>query len=149
MQRVRRSLDYVKEELGSARPLIEEDFSTNGVDLFVERYTQHINVSRAGQTVMRATLVGTLKRIERDTKGLATRMFPWRHSFAEPCDVVIDPKRCFGKPVLAGTAVQTGMLADRFFAGDSIEALASDYGVDESKVQAAIRWEGSAAVAEV
>jgi uncharacterized protein (DUF433 family) len=148
MQRVRRALDYVKGELDSERPLIEQEFLTNGVDLFVERYASLINVSQAGQMGMRATLSGSLRRIERDTRGLATRMFPWRHSTDEPQDVEIDPSRCFGKPVLAGTAVQTGVLADRFFAGDSIEALAKDYGVPADKVQAAIRWEGSASVTE-
>jgi uncharacterized protein (DUF433 family) len=148
MQRVRRALEYVQQKLDSDRPLIEQDFLTNGVDLFVERYSSLLNVSQAGQTGMRATLSGSLKRVQRDARGLATRMFPWRHSTDEPRDVEIDPARCFGKPVLAGTAVQTGVLADRFFAGDSIERLAEDYGIPAEKVQAAIRWEGSASVTE-
>ncbi len=144
MQRVRRALDVVIDRLSSGRPLIEEEFLTNGVDLFVERYAKLINVSSDGQTVMRETLAGSLKRISRDVHGLATGMFPWRHSTDEPQDVEITPSRCFGKPVLTGTAVPTGIVAERFFAGESIEALSSDYGVPQDKVQAAIRWEGSA-----
>src|SRR5437773_552036 len=38
LQKVRRALTYVAKELGKQRPLIEQDFSTDGVHLFVERY---------------------------------------------------------------------------------------------------------------
>jgi uncharacterized protein (DUF433 family) len=144
MPRVRRALDYVAKNKGLERPLIEQDFLTDGVDLFVEEYAKLINVSRAGQTGIREALASSLRRIERDARGLATRMFPWRHSADEPRDVEIDPHRCFGKPVLAGTGVPTGILADRFFAGDTIDALAADYRIPREKVEAAVRWEGAA-----
>jgi len=148
MQRVRRAIAYVAREKRLDRPLIEQDFLTDGVDLFVEEYAKLLNVSQSGQTAMRQTLESSLKRIKRDERGLANRVFPWRHSPSDdPYDVEIDPTRCSGKPVLTGTGVVTGVLAERFFAGDSIDALAADYGIAREKVEAAVRWEG-ASVAE-
>ena len=145
MPRVRRALEYVRKHNGLDRPLIDQEFLTDGVDLFVEEYAKLVNVSQEGQAALRTALASSLKRIERDARGLAERMFPWRHKPTDPFDVEIDPRRCFGKPVLAGTGVQTGVLAERFFAGDTIDALARDYGVPREKVEAAVRWEGASA----
>jgi hypothetical protein len=45
---IRRGLDFLVRKLGAKRPLIEQQFATNGVDLFVDHLGQVINISRDG-----------------------------------------------------------------------------------------------------
>ena len=52
---VRRALDYVQREFRVERPLIHQEFQTDGLDLFVDRYGAMINASREGQKAMTKT----------------------------------------------------------------------------------------------
>ena len=88
-----------------------------------------------------------LKRIDRDPKGLATRMFPWIDSPSEPRSVEIDPARAFGRLVVAGTGIPTESIAERFRAGDSIGDLAADFRLTQEQIESALRWEQRASVA--
>ena len=141
---VRRALDYVAKQLRSARPLAEMQFQTDGVDLIVDRLGTLINVTREGQTEMADVLRQHLKRIERNAAGVPVRLFPFTRSderSGQPAAVVIDPHVAFGRPVLAGRAVPTAVLADRFKAGDSFEQLAGDYGTSAQAIEEALRCE--------
>jgi uncharacterized protein (DUF433 family) len=138
---VRKALRFVESELDIAQPLIEQEFLTDGLDLFVEYYGKLINVSRAGQTEIRSLLEASLERVERDPKGLAERLFPWMREPGEPREVEIDPRRAFGKLVVAGTGIPTAVIADRLRAGDSLVHLARDYHLKLNQVGAALRWE--------
>lgn len=148
---VRRAMAYLTRETGSRHPLAEEEFQTDGVNLFVERLSlgqpQLVNVSAPGQLAMRDILRALLKRIERDNHGLAIRLYPFSRRPApgkleqSPRFVVIDPRVAFGRPVLAGTGVTTSAIAERFDAGESIEALAADYGRSLEQIEEAIRCE--------
>jgi uncharacterized protein (DUF433 family) len=51
------------------------------------------------------------------------------------------PPRRFGRPILESTNLETAIVADRFFAGDSTAVLAVDFGIGESNVEEAIRFE--------
>jgi uncharacterized protein (DUF433 family) len=76
------------------------------------------------------------------------RLYPFVYTEMDPDEpkvVVIDPRRAFGKPVLTGTGIQTAVIASRHRAGESIEELASDYGVPSDQIENAIRCEIRAA----
>jgi uncharacterized protein (DUF433 family) len=145
LQKVRRAIQFVERELELQRPLIEQEFQTNGVDLFVEKYGELINASREGQRAMKAVLEGSLARIDRDPRGLAKGLFPWAASHEEPRLVEITPVRAFGRPVVSGTGIPTEVLAQRWRAGDSIDHLARDYGLSREQIEAAVLWEHRAA----
>ncbi len=146
LQKVRRALAYVGKELGKQRPLIEQDFSTDGVGLFVEHYGRLIDASQQGQVAMREILEAGLTRIERDESGLAARLFPWRTDPHEPRVVAVDPRIAFGQPILASTRVPVEVVFDRFRAGDSIVHLAEDYRVEPARIEDLVRkWFGPAA----
>ncbi len=136
-------MDYLREQFGSEHPLAEENFSTDGLDLFVQKYEQLINVSRAGQLGIKALLEAHLRRIDRDAKGVALRLYPFtrKRSVEEPRVVVIDPYVSFGRPVLVGTGIPTSVVAERYKAGESIEQLCNDYGRKRLEIEEAIRCE--------
>jgi uncharacterized protein (DUF433 family) len=146
LQRVRRALRFVESELGLDRPLIEQQFETDGVDLFVRHIGKLITAS-ARQVAIKELMEAALQRIDRDPNGLADRLFPWARDPHEPRSVQIDPRRSFGRPVVAGTTIPTDILAERFTAGESIAHLADEYQLDAAKIEGALRWEFGAATA--
>jgi uncharacterized protein (DUF433 family) len=82
------------------------------------------------------------ERIERDENGLAARLFPiTRDDGLNARSILIDPSFRFGRPILASTNLETAVVADRFFAGDSTAVLAADFEIDEATVEEAIRFE--------
>jgi uncharacterized protein (DUF433 family) len=147
LQKVRKALSYVQRELDLDRPLIEQQFETDGVDLFVDMYGRLVAASKDGQLVMRDAMQAALRRIDRDPKGVAERFFPWSRDPSEPRAVQIDPRLSFGRPVVSGTGIPTEILAERFAAQESIAHLAEDYRLDPSLIEAALQWELGAATA--
>ena len=145
LHKVRVAIDFIKEELASDHPLAYHKLETDGLDLFVEEYGQLINVSQAGQLVLRKLLQAHLRRIDRDSAGYALRLYPFTRKrlqlIEEPKAIVIDPRISFGRPVLAGTGIPTAIIAERYKAREAIGALADDYGRPTLEIEEAIRCE--------
>lgn len=147
MPKVRSAITLVRKRFKVDRPLISEQFATNGVDLFVERYGKLLNVNRDGQVEMRELLAASLKRIERDDHGIPIRLFPFTRNAIDdaPRLIVIDPDMGFGRPVIAGTGLVTEEIAARYKAGESVAELAHDYGRPVEEIDEALRCELQAA----
>ena len=143
LPKIRSALSFVTKQLGESRPLLRQDFLTDGFSLFVEKANLLLDATHEGQSVMRETLEKFLKRIDRDPKGIPIRLYPFsRHLGQEDVrSIVIDPELAFGRPVLAGTAVPTANVFDRFLAGESTSDLAKDFRVEAAQIEEAIRCE--------
>jgi uncharacterized protein (DUF433 family) len=147
LQKVRRALGYLDRVIPSAHPLLDNSFATDGLELFVERYGNLINVSRDGQLELKRLLEAYLARVERSHEGAVIRLYPFtrKHRLEEPRAVVIDPAVSFGRPVLVGTGIPTAVIAERYKAGESMDELAEDYHRTRSEIEEAIRCELEAA----
>ena len=155
LQSVRRALSYVAKVMHDKRPLLGRDFLTDGVSLFVDRLESYadqdagvrslVNASKDGQLAARALLQGALDRVDRDPAGLIDRIFPWVKDLKEPKRVEIDPRRAFGRPLVAGTRVPAEELSERFAAGDPVEDIAQDFRLIARWWRACCsgRWQGS------
>ncbi|MGH9948499.1 MAG: DUF433 domain-containing protein [Pyrinomonadaceae bacterium] len=144
MPRVRKALDYLSKQFDSKHPLAEHDFETDGVDLFVDQFGDLINVSQSGQIAMKEVLAMYLKRIDRDEDGLAKQLFPFTRTAQntnDPKIVAINPRIAFGKPAISGTGIPTTIIAERYKTGESIKAIAEDYGRKQIEIEEAIRCE--------
>lgn len=142
--KVRAAVEYLRGRYNSPRPLAEQDFETDGVDLFIQQLGQVINVSRGGQRGIADIIRLHLKRIDRNPRGVPIRLYPFTHSRieAEPRGpIVIDPEISFGRPVIDRLGLATATIADRYKAGDSISELADDYGATPTEIEEAIRCE--------
>jgi uncharacterized protein (DUF433 family) len=84
-----------------------------------------------------------LQRIEWDTAGTPIKLYPFvrKKEAEEPRFIVIDPYVSFGRPTLTGTGIATAVVASIFRAGETLEALAKDYGRSVSQIEEAIRCE--------
>src|SRR6202171_2369218 len=150
LPKVRNALDYVRRQCRVERPLINQAFQTDGLDLFVERYGELINASREGQSAMKEIIGVYLKRIERDTNGLPIKLYPFTRDTqsdaapaADPRVVVMNPSVSFGRPVIAGTGVPVSSVYERYKAGDSVADLAQDFRLEISAIEEAIRCEAA------
>lgn len=150
LPKVRNALDYVGREFRVERPLIVQSFQTDGLDLFVERYGDLINASREGQSAMKEILGVYLKRIERDSKGLPIRLYPFTRDSqtdaaraADPRVVVMNPTVSFGRPVIIGTGIPVSSIYERYKAGDSVADLARDFDLEIGAIEEAIRCEAA------
>ncbi|MEC4807249.1 MAG: DUF433 domain-containing protein [Jaaginema sp. PMC 1079.18] len=143
LQKIRIALDYLHEQMNIPHPLAHQEFQTDGIDLFIERYGSLINASQQGQTVLKDLLKTHLERIEPDDSGLAIQLYPFTRPREEdsPRVVVIDPRVAFGRLVIAGTGIPTDIIAERFYAGDSPQQIAADYECDIDQINEAIRCE--------
>lgn len=142
LPKVRTAIAYLRNQLQSRHPLADQQFETDGLDLFVQKYGQLINITRDGQLAMRNVLQSFLKRVKRDTQGAPVKLYLFvRGAVEEPFAVVVDPAVSFGRPVLEGTGIPTEILAQRYKAGDSYEQLVEDYGRPKEEIEEAIRYE--------
>ena len=147
-RKVRYAILTLNEHFPSPHPLLDRVLQTDSVDVFVDDFDQLVNLSRGGQGAFREILQLHLTRIERDATGLY-RFFPFvmERSFSEPRLILIDPAVGFGKPVISGTGISTGIVAARFEARDSIPDLASEYGCAIQAIEEAVRWEQARPIA--
>lgn len=148
MDKVRLAIKRLADRYHSPYPLIDRRLLTDGVDLFVKELGELENLSRPGQLAMRQVLESYLRRIEHASDGLPARLYPFTRRTDDeeersraPKIVVIDPTISFGRPVVSGTGIPTAILAERFFAGDSLADLASDYEIPADEIEEAIRCE--------
>ena len=121
----------------------------------MEKLGSLINASKSGQFAMRTLLEEHLRRIERDQRGLAARLFPFtrtkpanpKTAVDQPRVVLMDPAIQFGRPVIAGSRVPTAEVYERFSAGESPSELAEDFGRTVEEILEAVRCEQTAAAA--
>jgi len=140
---VRKAVDYLRRTFNTKRPLADEQFETDGVDLFVEKMGAIIGATQEGQIQLRELIRDRLQRVQRDPQGTPEKivLFPAPANSRGKGDVVIDPRYSFGRPILDHLGVRTAILAERFDAGDDIDVLARDYSAPPEAIQNAIRCE--------
>lgn len=141
--KVRAAIETLSKLLPSSHPLVDHDLETDAVDLFFRQFGgELVNLSRSGQMEIREFLQVHLKRIEVSTEGMF-RFFPFveKRTEDEPKFIVMTPTVAFGRPVIAGTAIPTSLVASRFHARESVPDLASEYEVETKQIEEAIRLE--------
>ncbi|MGY6529668.1 MAG: DUF433 domain-containing protein [Cyanobacterium sp.] len=141
LDKVRITLDYISERFNNNHPLATKQFSTDGVDLFLEEVGHLVNVSRSGQLAMKEILQQSLTRVEWDENNLATRLYPQLDHINDGKILSIDPHISFGKPTIQGTGIPTKAIAQLYDAGDSIEDIAEDYNCRVIDIKQAILFE--------
>jgi len=145
MRNVRKALDHLERNYPSPHPLADYSFLTDGLNIFIEKFSELEDITSDGQMAWRKLLKQYLDRVEYDDRNFAVRLFPFTRN-QENVDVrlvVIDPKVSFGRPVIKGTGVPTRIIAERWGAGELIKDLSKDYGRREEDIEEAIRFERS------
>jgi len=143
---VREALRYSERHLRIDRLLLDKRLCTDAGELFLDRYGQLINLSASGQLAMRKMFDEHLKRIEWADFTVPIRLYPFIASSAETPDkpIVIDPAIAFGRPIVIRAGVTTQAIADRIDAGEPVDEIAADYGLEPGEVEQAVWYERAA-----
>ncbi|HVT61801.1 MAG TPA: DUF433 domain-containing protein [Thermoanaerobaculia bacterium] len=146
MSAVREALNYAEERFKIKRLLLSDELRTAAGKLFIERLGEIIELSPSGQLAMAEIFMGHLKRIDRGITGFPLRLFPVIASlgFQSPHIVTIDPNIAFGRPFIAGKGVRTSTIVERLDANEPRDLVATDYGLNDSEIDAAILYERAA-----
>jgi uncharacterized protein (DUF433 family) len=143
LAKVRKAVAYLRKHLVTDHPLADHQFMTNGVDLFVERFGEILNLSKNGQIEIREMIVAYLRLVDRDDQGIPIRLHLPKVASVEarpaPSVIVIDPRFGFGRPVIEGSGVRIDVMVERFNSGEGIVELAADYGLPPAAIEDAIR----------
>ena len=70
LEKVRTAMNYLSKQFPSRHPLADQEFVTDGLNLFIKKFSQLINISQEGQLAIQEILQAHLHRIERDLKGI-------------------------------------------------------------------------------
>jgi uncharacterized protein (DUF433 family) len=147
MSDVRKALEYAQQRYGIDRLLIRRELKAAPGRLFFDEYATLVELPRGGQLVLREVFEAHLERVVHDAHDqLPARFFPWFPIEGQEGKkaVVIDARIAFGSPVTTRRSVRTSVIADRFEAGEAVEELAQDYGLEHAEIEDAIRFERAA-----
>jgi uncharacterized protein (DUF433 family)/transposase-like protein len=142
LYRVRKSIEYMRENLQQDRPLLTCVFDTVGQNMFVQqvegvKFKDPLNITRHGQFGFKGILRKHLNRIERDSAGLPTRLYPMK---ATGKTIAIHPCISSGKPSLRKSGVMAEVIASRKREGETVTSLARDFKTTVGEIKAAVTY---------
>lgn len=135
--RIRPGVEAVRAELGLEHALASRLLYTDGAELLV-RYAAEaeLEVARNRQRQLSETVRSQLELITYSGDGYASRI---RLPDYGPAEVVVDPTVAFGAPVILKSGARVQDLLDRFWAGEGLDAIATDFDMGAHGVEAVIR----------
>jgi uncharacterized protein (DUF433 family) len=147
MLKVREAMRAIRKEFETRHPLAEVDLYPEGRNILV-KLGGYVNMSHSKQIELQEVVSMYIKRIEREEHKIA-RFYRFageprieRPGIEEqPRLVWADTFVSFGRPVVARTNVRTEIIAERFFAGDWVDALAKEFRLGKTLLEAAVRYE--------
>jgi uncharacterized protein (DUF433 family) len=144
LEDIRASREYLATQLKSEYPLAEYEFKTDGKALLID-YQQLdesgpaevlIESSKGGQLTWHEALKRRLDEFEYEGKGIAHRW--WVRGRNQP--IVIDPTIAFGSPSVG--SVPTWAVRQHWDAGEGLDDISDDLGIERSLVEVALKFEG-------
>jgi uncharacterized protein (DUF433 family) len=143
MQRIRPAVDVLSSGIGIDHALASERLYTDGAEVLYDYANSEgdedlggLTVVRTGQRQFQEVVREYLKRITYGADGWASRV---RLPVYARADVVVDPRRAFGMPMVVHGGARVEDLVDRFVAGDTIAEIADDFGVPQAEVEDVVR----------
>ncbi len=112
--------------------------------VYIVHEGRNIDISSGGQWPLDAVVRDLLRRVTRGRNGILTffpRVSVAKHGVDEFFPIVVDPRVCFGRPLIAGTSIPTDVIADRRRGGESMKSIAEDYDLAQEKIAAALAFE--------
>jgi uncharacterized protein (DUF433 family) len=143
---LRTALDYAQQKLGIERLLLSPELRTQAGRIFLDQYSELIDLSASGQLAMRMLLEAHLQRVERDESKFPIRLYPVvdRVESGDDRPIAIDPRISFGRPVVLRKGISTATIVGRIDAGETIDDIAADYDLKRSEVEQAALYEHAA-----
>jgi uncharacterized protein (DUF433 family) len=143
MQRIRPAVEVLSSRIGVDHALASRSLYTDGAEVLYDyASSEHdgelrgLTVVRTGQRQFAEVVRSYLKRITYGDDGWAARV---RLPAYRQAEVIVDPRRAFGRPLVVHGGARVEDLVDRFVAGDTLADIAEDFGVPELEVEDVVR----------
>lgn len=143
---LREALQYAERSLMIDRLLLSKELRAHAGHVFLDHYGKLINLSASGQLAMRRVFDEHLKRVEWDEWQFPIRLYPFVSGETQTAQrpIAIDAKISFGRPIVLKAGVSTITIAERIDAGETVDDLASDYGLSRDEIEEAVLYERAA-----
>lgn len=149
LQRIRPAVERLRSEFGLEHALASKRLFTDGAEVLydyadrsdddVALAARELVVVRNGQRVFNDVVDGYLRRVEFATDGYARLIRLPGYDVAE---LVVDPARGFGQPVFVRGGARLEDALGLFWAGESLDDVALEYGMPRDQLEDAIRVDG-------
>jgi uncharacterized protein (DUF433 family) len=146
IKELRKAVDFAERTLGIERLLLRSELRADAGRLFLDRYGELINLSASGQLAMRHLLDAHLARVQWDQSKFPCRLHPFllADAITPAMPIGIDPTIAFGRPVVLSHGISTATIVERIDAGETLLAVADDYGLTTTDVEQAVVYERAA-----
>lgn len=140
LQAIRRAIEKAVSLLGIERPLSTQRFRTDGRSIFLELAAEmdepRLFDLKRDQYLFHRMVAPSFQDVDFEA-GLPVRWWP----LTERKGVVLDPKRSFGRPILANHGVPVAALADAYKVLGSFRLVSADFDVPEKAVREAVAFQ--------
>ena len=147
LQRIRPALERLGKEFGLDHALASKRLYTDGAEVLYDywvtaddadsaRAARELVVVRNKQGVFNDVVSGYLQRLEFGPDGYARLI---RLPGYEVAEIIVDANRGFGQPVFANGGARVEDALALFNAGESLDAVAGEYGVPQRELEDVIR----------
>ncbi|HEY7830287.1 MAG TPA: hypothetical protein VIC06_06965 [Solirubrobacteraceae bacterium] len=143
MQRIRPAVEVLSSGIGVEHALASKSLYTDGAEVLYDyAASEHdeelrgLTVVRTGQRQFAEIVRDYLKRITYGDDGWASQVRLPAYGRAQ---VIVNPRRAFGLPLVVHGGARVEDLVDRFVAGDTLADIAEDFGVPEPEVEDVVR----------
>lgn len=146
LQRIRPAVDRLQREVDLPHALASKHVLTDGAEILYEygrengdAVAKDLVVVRNQQVVFREVVQDYLRCITWAEDDYTGSLHLPRYGSA---NIVVDPLRNFGQPMFSAGGARLEDVLDLFYAGEPIDVVAHEYGVDRDHVEAAVRAAG-------
>lgn len=146
LQRIRPAVDRLRREVDLPHALASKHVLTDGAEILFEygrengdAVAKDLVVVRNQQVVFREVVQDYLRCITWADDGYTGSLLLPRYGSA---NVVVDPLRNFGQPMFSEGGARLEDVLDLFYAGEPIDVVAHEYGVNRDQIEAAVRAAG-------
>lgn len=142
LQAIRFAIEFAKEKYGISRPLASQSFQTDGEEILMEAIEGGDDLvslakKRPGQKVFKEIIDQSLNDLEYE-EDTAARWRPRNYT-----EVVIDPGRQFGDPILDAFGLSTGTIYQEFKQFNDVQYLSEIYEVPVEVLKTGVEFEKS------
>lgn len=145
---IRKAADRAAEFLGSTHPFSTHGFLTDGRSIFADLASEEdgepvlLDLARSQYAFKKVLEKSLYEGLEFDVDQDAVARW-WPLGFKR--NVVLDPDRSFGQPIISKCNIPTRILANAVRADESIDAIAKWYNIPRRYVVDAVEFENQAA----
>jgi uncharacterized protein (DUF433 family) len=128
------------------KPLAQREFyAIPEFQSFIDRRTvkgqkTNIDLAHDGNLVFDEFVSALGKRVQRDGRGRACRLYPWKESSSDESPLSMDPDVLSGVLVVSGTRIPATMLYQKKLSGKTAEEIARSYHLEPDLIRKVLNY---------